>query len=197
MPVPEEHLPVLLPEDVDITLAGGSPLTRVQEFLDVACPKCGGPARRETDTMDTFVDSCWYFDRYTGPHNDARPSTGEVANYWFPVDQYIGGVEHAIMHLIYSRFYKVMRDLGLVKNDEPAKRLITQGMVIKDGVKMYKSWATSSIPTTWWPTTAPTPRACTCSLPHRRTATLTGRIRAWRASIASSRACIASSPKTL
>ena len=139
VPVPENQLPVLLPENVEITLAGGSPLGRVAEFVNVDCPKCGGHARRETDTMDTFVDSSWYFYRYTGPTPD-RPFDSAAVNYWFPIDQYIGGVEHAILHLIYSRFWtKFMRDIGLVKNDEPATRLFTQGMVIKDGAKMSKS----------------------------------------------------------
>jgi leucyl-tRNA synthetase len=140
VPVPEKDLPVLLPENVDITLAGGSPLGRVPEFVNTTCPKCGGPARRETDTMDTFVDSSWYFYRYTDAHNDRAPFNSKAAQYWFPIDQYIGGVEHAILHLIYSRFWtKFMRDLGLITNDEPAARLFTQGMVIKDGAKMSKS----------------------------------------------------------
>ncbi|MGC1371512.1 MAG: class I tRNA ligase family protein, partial [Candidatus Sulfotelmatobacter sp.] len=140
VPVPEKDLPVILPENVEITLAGGSPLGRVPEFVNAICPKCGGPARRETDTMDTFVDSSWYFYRYTDAHNDRAPFDSKVAQYWFPIDQYIGGVEHAILHLIYSRFWtKFMRDLGLVSNDEPVERLFTQGMVIKDGAKMSKS----------------------------------------------------------
>ena len=139
VPVPEEQLPVLLPESVEITLAGGSPLGRVPEFANTTCPKCGGPARRETDTMDTFVDSSWYFYRYTSTISTA-PFDSAVANYWFPIDQYIGGVEHAILHLIYSRFWTMfMRDLGLIRNHEPATRLFTQGMVIKDGAKMSKS----------------------------------------------------------
>jgi len=138
--LPESALPVLLPAQVEITQEGGSPLGRVPEFLNTTCPVCGGPARRETDTMDTFVDSSWYFYRYTDAKNDAAPFASEKANYWFPIDQYIGGVEHAILHLIYSRFWtKVMRDLGLINNDEPAQRLFTQGMVIKDGAKMSKS----------------------------------------------------------
>jgi leucyl-tRNA synthetase len=140
VPVPEKDLPVILPEKVDITLTGGSPLGRVPEFVNATCPKCGGPARRETDTMDTFVDSSWYFYRYTDAHNDRAPFDGKIAQYWFPIDQYIGGVEHAILHLIYSRFWtKFMRDLGMITNDEPAERLFTQGMVIKDGAKMSKS----------------------------------------------------------
>jgi len=140
VPVPEKDLPVLLPENVDITLTGGSPLSRVPEFVNVKCPKCGGAARRETDTMDTFVDSSWYFYRYTCPSLDTGPLDTDAVAYWFPIDQYIGGVEHAILHLIYSRFWtKVMRDMGIVRNDEPAERLFTQGMVIKGGAKMSKS----------------------------------------------------------
>jgi leucyl-tRNA synthetase len=140
VPVPDDQLPVILPEQIEITQEGGSPLSRVPEFLNTTCPKCGGPAKRETDTMDTFVDSSWYFYRYTDAKNSGAPFSPAVAQYWFPIDQYIGGVEHAILHLIYSRFFtKVMRDLGLIVNDEPAKRLFTQGMVIKDGAKMSKS----------------------------------------------------------
>src|SRR5467141_441944 len=140
VPVAEKDLPVILPDNVPITLAGGSPLLYVPEFLNTTCPKCGGPARRETDTMDTFVDSSWYFYRYADAHNDKAPFDSNIAAYWFPIDQYIGGVEHAILHLIYSRFWtKCMRDLGLVQNDEPVERLFTQGMVIKDGAKMSKS----------------------------------------------------------
>jgi leucyl-tRNA synthetase len=140
VPVAESELPILLPEQIDITQTNGSPLGRVAEFVNTTCPKCGGKARRETDTMDTFVDSSWYFYRYTDAKNAKAPFDSDKANYWFPIDQYIGGVEHAILHLIYSRFWtKVMRDLGMVKNDEPAGRLFTQGMVIKDGAKMSKS----------------------------------------------------------
>jgi leucyl-tRNA synthetase len=141
--VPEKDLPVILPENVDITLTGGSPLGKLPEFVNTTCPKCGGPARRETDTMDTFVDSSWYFYRYTDAHNDRAPFDGKTAQYWFGdrgIDQYIGGVEHAILHLIYSRFWtRFMRDLGMITNDEPVERLFTQGMVIKDGAKMSKS----------------------------------------------------------
>ncbi len=140
VPVPEKDLPVVLPENVDITLTGGSPLGRVPEFVNSVCPKCGGPARRETDTMDTFVDSSWYFYRYTDAHNQQAPFDSKNAAYWFPIDKYIGGVEHAILHLIYSRFWtKFMRDMGMVTNDEPAERLFTQGMIIKNGAKMSKS----------------------------------------------------------
>jgi len=141
--VREKDLPVILPENVEVTLAGGSPLGNVPEFVNTTCPKCGGPARRETDTMDTFVDSSWYFYRYTDAHNDRAPFDGKIAQYWFGdrgIDQYIGGVEHAILHLIYSRFWtRFMRDLGMITNDEPVERLFTQGMVIKDGRKMSKN----------------------------------------------------------
>jgi len=144
VPVPEKDLPVILPDKVNITLTGGSPLLNVPEFLNTTCPKCGGPARRETDTMDTFIDSSWYFYRYADARNDRAPFDSKTIGYWFGaegIDQYIGGVEHAILHLIYSRFWtKFMRDMGLVKNDEPVKRLFTQGMVIKDGAKMSKSF---------------------------------------------------------
>jgi leucyl-tRNA synthetase len=140
VPVPEQELPVILPDNVNITLTGGSPLLNVPEFLNTTCPKCGGPARRETDTMDTFVDSSWYFYRYADPHNNKAPFDTNTIACWFPIDQYIGGVEHAILHLIYSRFWtKFMRDMGLVKNDEPASRLFTQGMVVKEGAKMSKN----------------------------------------------------------
>ncbi|MBT9330504.1 leucine--tRNA ligase [Paracidobacterium acidisoli] len=140
VPVPDDQLPVLLPDNVKITQQGGSPLGNVPEFVNAVCPKCGGAARRETDTMDTFVDSSWYFYRYTDAKNDRAPFDTATVAYWFPIDQYIGGVEHAILHLIYSRFWtKVMRDLGLIRNDEPVARLFTQGMVIRNGAKMSKS----------------------------------------------------------
>ncbi|MCU0246665.1 MAG: class I tRNA ligase family protein, partial [Bryobacter sp.] len=117
-----------------------SPLVNVPEFMNTACPRCGGAAQRESDTMDTFIDSSWYFYRYCDAHNDQAPFDPAVIRYWFPIDQYIGGVEHAILHLIYSRFWtKMMRDLGLVANAEPTERLFTQGMVVKDGAKMSKS----------------------------------------------------------
>ncbi len=140
VPVPDDQLPVLLPDQIEITQQDGSPLSRVPSFVNATCPKCGGPARRETDTMDTFVDSSWYFYRYADAHNTTAPFSREKIDYWFPIDQYIGGVEHAILHLIYSRFWtRVMRDMGLVGNDEPATRLFTQGMVIRNGAKMSKS----------------------------------------------------------
>src|SRR5579862_2955091 len=140
VPVPEKDLPVVLPVDIKLTGKGRSPLADAPEFVNVKCPKCGEDAKRETDTMDTFVDSSWYFYRYCDAHNSTAPFDSAKIATWFPVDQYIGGVEHAILHLIYSRFFtKVMRDIGLIKNDEPAARLFTQGMVIKDGAKMSKS----------------------------------------------------------
>ena len=140
VPVPEDQLPVVLPERVEITGTGRSPLENVPEFVNVTCPKCGGAARRETDTMDTFVDSSWYFYRYCDPHNSQLPFDPAKIAYWFQIDQYIGGVEHAILHLIYSRFFtKMMRDIGLIQNSEPAQRLFTQGMVIAEGAKMSKS----------------------------------------------------------
>ncbi len=140
VPVPEEQLPVILPERIEITGAGRSPLENVPEFVKVNCPRCGGPARRETDTMDTFIDSSWYFYRYCDPHNDRMPFDPAKIAYWFEIDQYIGGVEHAILHLIYSRFFtKMMRDIGLIRNNEPVRRMFTQGMVIAEGAKMSKS----------------------------------------------------------
>jgi len=140
VPVPYEQLPVLLPLNVQVTGLGHSPLRDVPEFLNTTCPRCQGPAQRETDTMDTFVDSSWYFFRFTNPAYTEFPVDPEAVKRWFPIDQYIGGVEHAILHLIYSRFFaKVMRDLGLTRIDEPVERLFTQGMVIKDGAAMSKS----------------------------------------------------------
>jgi leucyl-tRNA synthetase len=140
VPVPDKDLPVRLPENVLLTGQGQSPLANVPAFVNVKCPKCGGPGRRETDTMDTFIDSSWYFFRYADPHNDRAPFDPAPVRYWFPIDQYIGGIEHAILHLIYSRFFcKVMRDLGLVEIREPVRRLFSQGMVLKDGAKMSKS----------------------------------------------------------
>src|ERR1700722_6630333 len=138
--VPDDQLPVKLPENVTLTGEGESPLALSPEFVNTTCPKCGGPARRETDTMDTFMDSSWYFYRYTDPHNDKAPFDKEKVRYWFQIDQYVGGITHAILHLLYSRFFcKVMRDLGLVQHDEPIARLFTQGMVQKGGVAMSKS----------------------------------------------------------
>ncbi|HLH41407.1 MAG TPA: leucine--tRNA ligase [Bryobacteraceae bacterium] len=141
VPVPESDLPVVLPHEVSLTGLGSSPLAAVASFMNVNCPKCGGPAQRESDTMDTFVDSAWYFYRYLDPRNDKAPFDGNIVAKWFPMDQYIGGVTHAILHLLYSRFFtKVMRDLGLISNSEPAANLFTQGMVLgHDGTAMSKS----------------------------------------------------------
>jgi len=140
VPVPEKDLPVLLPEKVSITGEGGSPLAKVKEFVEVSCPRCKKPARRETDTMATFFDSSWYFLRFCSPGEKTLPFDSKEAAYWMPVDQYIGGIEHAILHLLYSRFFtKFLRDAGLLSMDEPFSRLLTQGMVLKDGEVMSKS----------------------------------------------------------
>lgn len=140
VPVPESDLPVLLPLDVEFTPTGESPLLKCESFTKTTCPVCGASARRETDTMDTFVCSSWYFLRYCSPHETEKPFDEAKLRYWMPVDQYIGGVEHAILHLLYARFFtKVLYDLGLVPVDEPFKNLLTQGMVLKDGAKMSKS----------------------------------------------------------
>lgn len=140
VPEKEENLPVRLPIDVEFTGKGDSPLTTSADFQNTTCPCCGKPAKREIDTMDTFMDSSWYFLRYCDPHNSEKPFDKEKADYWMNVDQYIGGVEHAILHLLYARFFQmVLHDLGLVEAEEPFKNLLTQGMVIKDGTKMSKS----------------------------------------------------------
>ena len=140
VPEKEENLPVRLPIDVEFTGKGDSPLTTSADFQNTTCPCCGKPAKREIDTMDTFMDSSWYFLRYCNPHNSEKPFDKEKADYWMNVDQYIGGVEHAILHLLYARFFQmVLHDLGLVEAEEPFKNLLTQGMVIKDGTKMSKS----------------------------------------------------------
>jgi leucyl-tRNA synthetase len=136
----DDRLPVVLPEDVQISGKGGSPLAEVAHFVNARCPKCDGPAKRETDTMDTFVESSWYFLRYCSPRYEGGMFEGKAAAYWMPVDQYIGGIEHAVLHLLYARFYtKVLRDLGMTTADEPFLALLSQGMVIKDGAKMSKS----------------------------------------------------------
>jgi leucyl-tRNA synthetase len=140
VPVPDEQLPVLLPPKLAVAAEGRSPLENTPEFVNVKCPKCGGAARRETDTMDTFFDSSWYFYRYTDPHNDKAPFDPALVRYWNPVDQYIGGIVHAILHLMYARFFcKVMRDLGMLGHDEPFLRLFCQGTVLKGGTAMSKS----------------------------------------------------------
>ena len=136
----------MLPDKAEFTGTGESPLKTVAEFVNTTCPKCGGPARRETDTMDTFIDSSWYFFRYTDPRNEGAPFDPAIAMKWTPVDQYIGGDSHAVMHLIYMRFWtKVMRDLGLVKFNEPVKRLLTQGMVtnLVEGTSEWKAMSKS------------------------------------------------------
>ena len=140
VPVDEKDLPVLLPEDVDFTVKGKSPVATSETFKHTTCPICGGPAERETDTMDTFMCSNWYFYRYTDARNDKAPFDKDILHYWAPIDQYVGGIEHAILHLLYSRFFtKALRDLGIINIDEPFKNLLTQGMVLKDGSKMSKS----------------------------------------------------------
>ena len=139
-PVPYKDLPVRLPYDVVFKGQEGSPLENCDSFIKVSCPQCKGPARRETDTMDTFFDSSWYYFRYCSPREDSLPFDPESAKYWLPVDLYIGGVEHAILHLIYARFFcKVLRDFGLTTLDEPFPHLLAQGMVLKDGAAMSKS----------------------------------------------------------
>lgn len=139
-PVPEEQLPVMLPKDVDFKVVGKSPILTSPTFLETTCPCCGGKATRETDTMDTFICSSWYYLRYSDPKNDKMPFAKDKVNHWLPVDQYVGGIEHAILHLLYSRFFtKALRDLGMLDFDEPFKNLLTQGMVLKDGSKMSKS----------------------------------------------------------
>ncbi len=139
-PVPEDQLPVMLPKDVDFSVAGKSPITTSKTFKDTVCPVCGGHATRETDTMDTFVCSSWYYLRYADANNADKCFDRETVNHWLPVDQYVGGIEHAILHLLYSRFFtKALRDCGLLDFDEPFKNLLTQGMVLKDGSKMSKS----------------------------------------------------------
>jgi len=140
VPVPEDQLPVRIPDDLEFKGEGASPLARHEGFVSTSCPQCGRPARRETDTMDTFVDSSWYFLRYADANNDAKAWDQAKVDYWMPVDQYVGGIEHAVLHLLYSRFFtKVLRDMGYVKVDEPFSALLTQGMVLKDGAKMSKS----------------------------------------------------------
>ena len=163
VPVPEDQLPVELPLDAAFTPTGQSPLVTHQEFLNTTCPRCGGPARRETDTMDTFVDSSWYWFRYTSPHEEAGPFDPGAASRWTPVDLYCGGIEHAILHLLYARFFtKVIRDLGLIEHGEPFLRLRNQGMILaEEGTKMSKSRGTTIAPDELVASTAPTPCAYT------------------------------------
>jgi leucyl-tRNA synthetase len=136
VPVPDRELPVILPYEVEIKGMGDSPLKYCEKFVSTTCPHCGTPARRETDTMDTFVESSWYFARYTCPHYDLAPLEGKPLEYWMPVDQYIGGIEHAVLHLLYARFFtKALRDMGMIKVDEPFMNLLTQGMVCKETLR--------------------------------------------------------------
>ncbi|MCQ2754045.1 MAG: leucine--tRNA ligase, partial [bacterium] len=140
VPEKEENLPVMLPKDVDFSVVGKSPITTSPTFAETTCPICGGKARREMDTMDTFVCSSWYYMRYSDPKNSGKPFSKELVDKWLPVDQYVGGIEHAILHLLYSRFFtKALKDMDLLSFDEPFKNLLTQGMVLKDGSKMSKS----------------------------------------------------------
>jgi leucyl-tRNA synthetase len=140
VPVPEADLPVLLPEVADYLPKGRSPLAAAEDWVNVTCPSCGGQAMRETDTMDTFVDSSWYFLRYTTPHDSAGPFERDIVDYWLPVNQYIGGIEHAILHLMYARFFtKALHDMDLLGFDEPFARLFNQGMIYRFGHKMSKS----------------------------------------------------------
>ncbi|MPZ53868.1 MAG: leucine--tRNA ligase [Acidimicrobiia bacterium] len=151
VPVPEEDLPVQLPDLNDYQPKGKAPLAAVESFVSTTCPNCGGPARRETDTMDTFVDSSWYFLRYTDPHNERAIFDRDKADYWMPIDQYMGGVEHAVLHLLYARFItKVLHDMDLVSVEEPFARLFTQGMLVKDGAKMSKSKGNVVAPDTYY-----------------------------------------------
>jgi len=183
VPIPEEELPVLLP-DVQVLPGGKSPLPETSEWVNTACPVCGGPARRETDTMDTFICSSWYFLRFTSPWTATEPFAREHANYWMAVDQYIGGIEHACLHLIYARFFtKVLADLGFIEAREPFTNLLTQGMVIKDGSKMSKSKGNVVDPDEIIKRYGATRARCSSFSRRRRTRTWIGPRRAWRAHI--------------
>ncbi|NMP21216.1 leucine--tRNA ligase [Sulfobacillus sp. DSM 109850] len=149
VPVPKDQLPVLLPDNVAFTGRGASPLAQAEDWVNTVCPRCGAPARRETDTMDTFVDSSWYYLRYTSPESVSEPFNSELANYWMPVDEYVGGKEHAVLHMLYSRFFtKVLHDAGWIDADEPFKSLLVQGMVVYGGAKMSKSKGNTLSPET-------------------------------------------------
>ena len=181
----------MLPDVADYAPKGRSPLAAAEDWVNVSCPSCAGPARRETDTMDTFVDSSWYFMRYADAHNDEAPWDPEVLARWMPVDQYIGGVEHAILHLMYARFFtKALADLGYLNFQEPFARLFTQGMITRDGAKMSKSRGNVISPQSYRRALrAPTRRAPTSSSSARPTRTPTGPTRASRACTASSGGC--------
>jgi leucyl-tRNA synthetase len=180
VPVPEKDLPVTLPLDVEITGEGGSPLVRKKDFVEMTCPKCGEKARRETDTMDTFIDSSWYFLRYSDASNAKEAFSKEKANYWMPVDQYVGGVEHAILHLLYSRFFtKALRDIGLLDCSEPFTNLLSQGMVTKFSPTSGRiEKMSSSAPPISSSDMAPIPRASLPYSPHRLSRSLSGTKRA-------------------
>lgn len=186
MLVPEKDLPVKLPTDVNFVAGATSPLETSETFLHVKCPQCGADATRETDTMDTFIDSSWYFLRYCDPHNEKEPFDKNKANYWMPVDQYIGGIEHAILHLLYSRFFmKVLQDEGMVDYPEPFTNLLCQGMVLKDGGKMSKSVGNVVSRKKSLENTALTPPASSSSSPLLRKRIWNGPTRAWKAPTAS------------
>ena len=190
MPVPDAQLPVVLPEIEDYAPRGRSPLAAAEDWVNVTCPSCGGPARRETDTMDTFVDSSWYYMRYADPQNDTAPFSREAVDAWLPVDQYIGGVEHAMLHLMYARFFtKALYDLGYVGFTEPFANLFTQGMIYYQGAKMAKSKGNVIAPTPWSSSSAPTRCGCTRSSWGRPSRTRSGSTAASPGATASWRAC--------
>ena len=183
VPVPEDQLPVELPEIEEYAPQGRSPLAAAEEWVHTECPRCGGPARRETDTMDTFVDSSWYFIRYLDPRNEAAAWDRAVAEHWLPVDQYIGGVEHAILHLMYARFLtKALADLGWLGVQEPFANLFAQGMITRDGAKMSKSRGNTVSPGEYIERYgADTARTYVCFM-GPPSAVATGLMRAWRGS---------------
>ena len=186
VPEKEENLPVMLPSDVDFSVVGKSPITTSKTFAETTCPICGGKARRELDTMDTFVCSSWYYLRYSDPKNTNLPFSKELVDKWLPVDQYVGGIEHAILHLLYSRFFtKALKDLGLLSFDEPFKNLLTQGMVLKDGSKMSKSKGNTVDPTKSLKTSGQIQQDYLFFLIHLRQEILTGQMQALKDAISS------------